>query len=156
MESSRQSLRTGFTLVEVLLALGLFALASAMLVQSATNAIRAYEAVQSNSNQEQMYRFMLRSIIAIEDREEVEDGGDWELPDESAASWEAEIEETEMLDLFRVTIQIEIESNSSQSSSDEPRSFEVYLYRPDWSEAGEREQLLNERRDAWEDRNFGF
>ncbi|WP_309385468.1 type II secretion system protein [Cerasicoccus frondis] len=151
MISSRQHRRNGFTLIEALLAIGLFTLASAMLIQAAYSSIYAYEAVQNNSDKEQYYRYVLRSIIAIEEQDTMEDGGDWNLPDDTLANWEAEIEDADMIDLFRVSIQITLEDE------DEPRSFEVYLYRPDWSSVdGDREGLLNDRREKLEERRDGF
>lgn len=158
MFARRQNHFTGFTLLEVLVSLGLFALASALLVQAALNAVRAYETVQSDSDQEQLFRFALRSIIAIEDREEIEDGGEIELPDDSTVDWEVEIEETEMVDLFQVSIQIELDGgNFGESEEDITRNYQVYLYRPDWqTEDTNREDLLEDRRNNLEDRRAGF
>lgn len=150
--------RRAFTLLETLVALSLFTVASALLVQSALNAVRAVEAVRSDSDQEQLFRFVLRTIMAIEDREAMEDGDDWELPDESTATWEVEIEETEMLDLFRVNVEIELDRGRfGGSGEDITRNYQIFLYRPDWEyEDGNRDQILNDRRDNLEDRRAGF
>lgn len=158
MSKSSRTPPPGFTLIEVLVALALFALASGILVTSALNAVRATEAVRSDSDQEQLFRFMLRSIIAIEDREELEDGGDWKLPDESQADWEAEVEDTEMVDLFKVTIQVNLDrGNFGASDDDVSRSYEVFLYRPDWESVdGNRDNLLEDRRQNLEDRRGNF
>jgi len=157
MPISRNISRRAFTLLEVLVALSLFAVASAMLVQSALNAVRAYELVQPESNREQMFRFVLRTIIATEDREEMEDGGDITLPDDSVANWEAEIEETQLLDLFLVTIEVELDDGFGGSGEEITRSYQVHLYRPDWDyEDGNRDEILEDRRDNLEDRRAGF
>ncbi|MGE9296446.1 MAG: prepilin-type N-terminal cleavage/methylation domain-containing protein [Puniceicoccales bacterium] len=145
----------GFTLLEVLLALGLFAIASAALVQSASDALRAYDVVRTDSEREQMYRYLLRSIVSIEERDEMEDGGDLRLPDDTRADWEAEIEDGEMVDLFRVLITIELESDRFSSGDEEVRTFEVLLFRPDW-QMEDGEGILDDRRKAMEDRRRGI
>ncbi|WP_309397409.1 type II secretion system protein [Cerasicoccus maritimus] len=151
MKTCRQYRRDGFTLIEALLAIGLFTIASAMLIQAAFNSVYAFEAIQSNSDKEQLYRYLLRSIIAIEDQETMEEGGDWQMPDETQANWEVVIEDAEMVDLYRVVISITLEED------DEAREFEVHLYRPDWSSVdGDREQLLNDRAKNLEERRDGY
>lgn len=141
-----------------MLALGLFVIASAMLVQAAFNAIRAYEAVQSDSNHEQLYRFALRTIVAIAEQEEFEDGGEIRLPDDSQVNWEAEIEDTEMVDLFSVKLSLELDGGVGNSSLEaETREYTIYLYRPEWASVdGDRGQLLEDRRQNLEKRRDGY
>jgi len=144
--------RSAFSLIEVLVAVGLFTLASAVLVQSAYDAVRAYETVRPDSQRDQLYRFVLRSILAIQEREEMEDGDEWELPDESRADWEVEIEDGEMLNLFRVMVTIRLQGDRFSSvDDDEERRFEVMLFRPDW-EMEDGAGILDDRRNALEDR----
>jgi len=148
-------LRSAFTLLEVLLALGLFALASAVLVESVRNTLMAYESVRPDSQREQFFRFMLRSIVAIEDRAEMEDGGDWKLPDDSRADWEVEIEDGEMLNLFRANIVITLQADRFGGGEGDERRFEVFLFRPDW-EMEDGAGVREDRQDALEDRRRGF
>lgn len=153
MHAHRQT-ASAFTLLEVLLALALFSIASALLVQSATDALRAFEAVKGNANEEQFYRFVLRQALAVENQEEFEDGNDVLLPDERSAHWEAEVEDAGMVDLYQARITVEIEGDRFSSRDDaEPRVYAVYLYRPQWSAVdGDRADILEDRREAWEDR----
>lgn len=114
MKIARKHSAEGFTLIEFIVAVGLFAMASAILIQSVSDALTAYETVKSNSNREQLFRFAVRTIISIEDREEMEDGGDLEMPEGLNATWEVETEEADMVALYRATITIDLQDNSGR------------------------------------------
>lgn len=138
-----------FSLIEVLVALAIFALAVAVLAQSVSNAIHGLEVVKSDSHKAQLYRFAMRQILQIEDRDEVEDGGSFETPEDGPVDWSAEIEETEILDLFTLTVELKLdEKGGSIFDRDEGYVEKVYVYRPNWSDSADRQALLDDKRTA--------
>lgn len=131
------------------MALAIFALAVAVLAQSVTNAIYGLEVVKSDSHKAQLYRFALRQILRIEDREEVEDGGSFETPEDGPIDWSVEIEDTEILDLFQLTVELSLADEGGSAFERETGHMEsLYVYRPKWSDSIDRESLLTDKRDA--------
>lgn len=131
----------GLTLIEALIALALFSIAGAILIQSCVNALEGIKAVTEQDNRGQVYRFAIRQIVLIADREDVAAGGEMETIDEKKIIWNAEIEETNILDLFKVTLTLTHSDDQvfGKTAAQEGHQEILYLLRPDWSE-----------RDAWE------
>ncbi|WOO40038.1 type II secretion system protein [Rubellicoccus peritrichatus] len=139
----------GFSLIEVLVALAIFALAVAMLSESVKNAMHGLEVVKSDSHKDQLYRFALRQVLLIEERDEVEDGGQVETPEDGPVDWDAEIEDTEILDLFQLTVSMSLADDKPSFSSGEPSRVEkLYVFRPGWSDGVDRSSLLTDKKDA--------
>ena len=136
----------GFSLLEVLVALGIFALAAAVFIQAVDGGMFAIEATRLQEQRTDLHRLMLRTIANLQDREEVEDGGDFTDPDNERVRWQAAIEETDVLDLFRLTVTIEDPALGFTFGDDEPVTYEFYVLRPSWSEEPERTSLLEDKR----------
>lgn len=139
-----------FSLIEVLVALAILAMTIGVLSQAVTNGIRGLEAVQSDSEREQLYRFALRQVLLIEDREEIERGGDFSTPDGASITWNADIQETEVLDLFLLNVTLILPDTTSHSLFQrQPGHIEnVYVFRPDWSDPVDRSSLRTDKKDA--------
>lgn len=151
---------SGFTLVEVLLALGLFVIASGVLAGAIYSGLQAYRGAQSDADIENRYRLVLRQVLSISDRTEFERGGTLRLPDGTVADWDAMIEDdSQLLDLFNVNVTVRLSGNLPSTAAaavpQQERDFHLYLYRATWSDAGDRGRLLDERRRALEDRREG-
>ena len=144
--------RLGFSLMEVLVALAIFAIAIAVLAQAVNNAIRGLELVKHDQHQAQLYRFGLRQILRLEERDEVEDGGKFETPEDGSIDWSAEVEETEILDLFELKVEMSLEGQEVSVFDDKEGVHleTLYVYRPTWSDSLDRESLLQDKQDALE------
>lgn len=150
--------RPGLSLIETLIALAIFVVAGAMLMESCANALRSLDAVKERDNREQLFRFAIRQIILIADRDEFESGGDIKTVDEQEVTWSSSIEETNIVDLFKVELTLAHSEEKSFGSTleEEGRVETLYLLRPDWSDPGDREALLEEKTEALESARSGL
>ena len=133
-----------FSLIEVMLAVALFAVAVTVLSQSFLNGLVPLALFKKQRSVEQDVRFVRRQVLSIKDRKELEEGGEIETATSGLAQWEAEIEQAGVIDLHKVTLTIrfaETEGHKAQTVS-----HTHYLLRPLWSEPDERSELLQERR----------
>lgn len=151
--------RCGFTLMEVLLAITLFVVASGVLAGAIYSGLQAYRGAQSDSVLENRYRLVLRQVLLISERTEFERGGTLRLPDGTQADWDATIEaDSQLLDLFNVNVVVRLSGDlpasatTTAAQSRHERDFNLYLHRANWSDSGDRGRLLEERRRALEDR----
>ena len=129
----------GFSLVEVLVALFVFATVSVVFSQAFFNTLTALEQKAKQTANESALRFVRSQVILEPDLEEFEDGGEIETLDAGIATWQAEVEATEIPHLFQVSLQIEFEG----SEEVEPWTHEesLHLLRPTWSELGDADDL---------------
>jgi type II secretory pathway pseudopilin PulG len=147
-----------FTLIEVVVALGLFAAAGVVFLQAINSGLIAIEATSSDQDKARDIRFVLRHVLSKKDRTALLEGGEVTLPDERVASWEAELEPTQTLDLFRVSVRIngldEAASGPLSAFSIAPQQtppIQVYVFRQGWYEDSRtREQLLEDKQRAHE------
>ncbi len=136
----------GFTLIEVVIAVALFAMAAAVLSSTFVNALLARDRVQSNDIRDADIRAVRMQLLLEANREDAEDGDRYETLNNGEANWRAEIEPTEVVDLFQVFFEIEFSDPHGEQS---PTYSEVlYLLRPTWSEPNERSDLLQEKKEA--------
>lgn len=151
MTSSRPILSNrGFSLIEVLVSLAIFALAAVVLGATYVNVLTSYDAVSRRHAHAQDVQLMRAAVIAEPDRKVVEEGGEMTLPGNRTARWEATVEEADIADLFRVTLHGEIRD----SSRDQPWvQDEVFmLLRPTWSDPALRDKLRQATRERLEKR----
>jgi general secretion pathway protein I len=129
----------GFTLIEVLISLAIFALAAVVLAVSYLNVLGGYQAVGQRQQSEEEWKLIRSVVLSEPDRTKVEAGGQLQLPDNSNVQWKATIESTNVADLFTVTIQ----SQPEFATGNEARVQEqkIMLLRPSWSDPVERNQL---------------
>lgn len=146
----------GFTLLEVLLSLALFTIATGILAGSLYSGLQAYRSARSDTQIENRYRLVLRQVLAISDRETFDGSGEVRLPDGDTADWETTLEQGELLDLFVARVSVRLRGDITAALPDaelaDGRQFELLLYRPDWAEPMERGHLLEDRRTALEKR----
>ena len=138
--------RRGFSLIEVVVAVALFASAAVVLSSAFVNALLARDFGKRNADFAQDVRAVRMQLLLEPNLEDAEDGGRYETFGSGEAEWEAVIEPMEVVDFFRVRLQIEF--------SEPPEGIaptyteELYLLRPTWSEAEDRSDRLAEKRDA--------
>jgi prepilin-type N-terminal cleavage/methylation domain-containing protein len=135
----------GFSLIEVVVAVAIAGIAFFILTQTFFNVLLTLESLEAESDYQKDVRFVRRQVIQIADRDELEDGGEITTLDLGEAQWLAEIEETEIVDLFKVQLEIEFENPEG-----EPILYEeiIFLMRPTWSDPIESSEILAEVRDA--------
>lgn len=135
--------RGGFTLIEVMVALAVFAVAAVALAAAYINVLNAYEVAGRGNVHEENIRFA-RSLLLMEpDREKAEEGGDFETVDGGRVSWRTEIEPTTTADLFQVNFVCEI-SEAGTAPAPAPHRETFFLLRPTWSEGGDSAKLREE------------
>ena len=148
-QNSMRSTASAFTLIEVLVALAVFAAAGTYLTSTFVNALTARERSVSNDAFNADIRAVRLQLLLEPNLEDAEVGGDYPTLNNGEAIWEAEIEPMEVVDLFKVDFSIEF----SAPADDQPDNYRevLYLLRPTWSEADERSDLLQDKRDLLQD-----
>ncbi|MEM1221201.1 MAG: prepilin-type N-terminal cleavage/methylation domain-containing protein [Verrucomicrobiota bacterium] len=136
--------RSGFTLIEVVIAVAIFALAAVQLSSAFTYALLARERSVNNDMQYDDIRAVRMQLLLEPTLEDAEDGDTYETLNNGEATWRAEIEPMEVVDLFQVTLFIKFDEPMEEQSSE--YSEQLYLLRPTWSESDERSQLLEDKK----------
>jgi len=144
----RTTLR-GFTLIEVLVGLGVLALAVVALGAAYANTLGAHAAVARRAVLGSHMDFLREAVLNEPEREKVEQGGDVPLPENRQMRWEAQIEEAPVPDLFKVTITGRI--MGARPGEDEEFTQVLMLLRPTWSDPQRREQIRSEWRASREE-----
>ncbi|MDO8540831.1 MAG: prepilin-type N-terminal cleavage/methylation domain-containing protein [Opitutaceae bacterium] len=133
----------GFTLLEVLMALVIFALAAVMLGSAYVNVLNGYEVAARGLGRDEDVAFARQQVLAEPDRQKVEDGGEFDTADGRRAKWSVEITSTNIADLFNVAFTCEIPNPGRAEPLRVVQNFVVL--RPTWSiDAGERGKLKEE------------
>lgn len=136
LESNRHP--AAFTIVEVLLALMLFALSAVVLGAAYLNVLNSYELVRQKQTVEEDLRFIRSMVLQEPDRDEVERGGEVESLYLGRVTWRTYLEPTPTPDLFHVSIEIDYEGSETEPARQENQEF--YLLRPSWAEPAERDR----------------
>ncbi len=133
-----------FTLIEVLVALTILAIAAVVLGAAYANTLNAHAAIAQRASGGSAMDFLHEQILNEPEREKVEKGGDLSLPDDRRLRWEAKVEEAAVPDLFRVTVTTRVAGGTMKA---EEQATEIFmLLRPTWSDAQRREQLRSDWR----------
>lgn len=137
--------RRAFTLIEVLLALALFAIAGLVLAAAYTNVLNNLEKVRLDQALEDELAMVRAQVLLQPELEEVEEGGEVPTLNYGTARWRATVTPSERIaDLFRVDLEIELEARDPVPARTLTQT--LWLLRPDWSEPTERDNLRAERR----------
>ena len=141
----------GFSLIEVVIAIAIAGIAFFVLTETFFNVLLTLESLESESDYQKDVRFVRREIIQIADRDELEEGGEITTLDLGKAEWRVEVEALDVVDLFRVDLEIEFENPEG-----EPIDYSevLYLLRPTWSDPIESSSILSEARDRIEEQNL--
>jgi len=136
----------GFTLIEVLVGLAIFAGAAVVLGATYVNVLNGYDAVSRRNEHEQDLAFVRNTAVLGEsDRPTVEQGGDLTLPGNRSAHWEAKVVEGTVADLFQVSFHCEIRDPARAQPWVHDETF--MLLRPTWSDPAARDKLRSDARD---------
>ena len=142
-------------LIEVLIALALFALSAVILVDGAFIASRVARNMQDTRELEQDLLWVRSEILKIADYEKFSEGGEIEALSMGTVFWEAEVEMTELLDLYKVVISLEYDGNEDFGIEPGVRDTAMYLFRPTWGKhsdfSSDRTRLKDDRRRKMEE-----
>ncbi|HTZ19805.1 MAG TPA: prepilin-type N-terminal cleavage/methylation domain-containing protein [Opitutaceae bacterium] len=140
-----------FTLVEVLVALSIFALAAVVLGAAYVNVLLSYETAARSTQGDEDVKFARAQLLAIADPKKIEEGGDFDSPGGRRVHWSAQIESTETADLFLVHFLCEINDPATPDTPKIAQDFRVL--RPTWSDPAERDKLRQDARQRIQDLN---
>lgn len=131
--------RRGFTLIEVLVSLAIFALAAVVLSVAYLNIIGSYRTASSHQQSEEDWKLLRAVVLTEADPKKVEEGGRISLPGGRQLTWTAKIEPTEVADLFKLTL--EADAPAAGSTEAWKHQQVLHLLRPGWSDPAERDRL---------------
>jgi len=136
----------GFTLLEVLVALAVFALAAVMLGSGYINVLNAYESARRGHTHEEDISFARAQLLAEPDRNKAEQGDDFDSAGGGRVTWHSKIEPTATADLFQVTFTCEI-AETNVRLRQPPVTETFMLLRPTWSEGIDTSKLRQAAKD---------
>lgn len=132
-----------FTLIEVLVALAIFAMAVVMLGSAYLNVLNSYEVVSRGVQINEDFAFARQQVLDEPDRKKIEEGGEFDTVGGRRARWRAEIESSTLADVYRVTFTCEISDPARPEPDTQTQTF--LLLRPTWVvDPGERGKLKEE------------
>lgn len=123
--------RAGFTLLEVLTALVVFALAAAVLGASYANVMNAYFVTARGMQVNEDFAFARQLVLTEADREKLEQGGEFQTAGNRQVKWSVEITSTQTADLFNVAFTCEVTDPLRAEPAKTVQNF--MLLRPTWS-----------------------
>jgi general secretion pathway protein I len=139
LQRAAVSLRA-FTLVEVLVALCVFAMAVVVLGASYLNVLTSYEVVSRGVQVNEDFGFARELVLREPDPKKLEQGGEFETANGRRARWSAEITSTTIPELFNVAFSCEISNPTSTEPTKQTQQFTVL--RPTWvTDIPERDKL---------------
>lgn len=149
-----QTSRAAFSLIEVVIAVAIFAASASVLMSAFVSALLARDRGVSNDLLNADIQTVRMQLLLEPNLDDAEDGDEYQTLHSGEASWEASIESTEVVDLFQVQLSIRFSDPPEGLPGDYVES--LYLLRPTWSESDERSELLQDKREALEDTRRGF
>ena len=138
--------RSGFSLAEVFISIVLFALVVGVFAETINNSTLAYSKLGGESDDKHFAKSIRAFILKVKSVDEIEEGGEFEVQGKTVY-WKAEVEQTEVLDLFRLEFLARYTENNFNREIEQV----LYLYRPMWSDRDERSRLKDVRLDQYED-----
>jgi general secretion pathway protein I len=142
----------GFTLVEALVSLAIFAMAGLALTSAYVNVLSAQHAVMRRDATASTMQLIRDAMCAEPVRENLERSNDLKLPDDGRAQWKTTITPTTVADLFDVVLEAEITVDRQSEAVKVTENWR--LLRPTWSQPVDRETLRAESRSKLADRTF--
>lgn len=144
----------GFMLLEVLIALALFGMSAVFLVEGVGLVSKEIVNRKNFRDLEGDLVWIRAQVFEQTDYEKMQDGGDIQALTMGEVRWETEIEMTEVLDVFRVSLTLVYDGNDEFEVEGGEKTYVMYLFRPTWSKnsdfATERGRLLDEKRKQME------
>jgi len=135
--------RPAFTLVEVLIALAVFAMAAVVLGSAYLNILNSYTAAARGARLNEDFAFARQLVITEPDRTKLEQGGEFDNAQGRRVRWSVDIASTNEADLFNVAFTCEVQDPSTPEPQKLTQNF--MLLRPTWvTDQAERGKLKEE------------
>ena len=129
-----------FTLVEVLVALVIFAMAAVVLGSSYLNVLNSYQTVSRGVQVNEDFAFARQIVLREPDRQKLEQGGEFESAGGRRAKWSVEITSTLVPNVFNVAFTCELADPTRTEPEKLTQQFTVL--RPTWViDTAERDKL---------------
>ena len=142
--------RAGYLLIEVLVALAIFGLAATYLVSSSFVAARTIRELKDTRERDQDLRWVRSEILSQPDLEKLEDGDEIETLSLGSVRWDSEVELTNVLDVYKVTLHLEYEGGENPEIEPGELTSTAFVLRPTWAQgsrfASDRTRLLDDKR----------
>jgi prepilin-type N-terminal cleavage/methylation domain-containing protein len=122
----------GFMLIEVLIALALFALTAVYLVEGAFIGSRTMLQMKASQEFDHDLLWARSEIFRETNYEKLKEGGELETVNIGEVVWEVEVEMTDIVDLYRVLLNLSWDGNSELEIDAGERDFVMLLLRPVW------------------------
>jgi len=142
----------GFTFIEVLVALAIFAFSGLVLASAYLNVLSAQHAALQRDASAADCRLVREALCAEPALDKVTKWNELELPDERTARWRATVTPTKLADLFDVTLEIELPKADGRKETTVTEACR--LLRPTWSQPGDRETLRADARSRLAKRTY--
>ena len=143
-ESSSELPCRGFTLVEVILAASLFAVAAGILAQSIMNLQTARLKFSESPDGENIRRQVRLHLLQMNQRDRLESGGNFRSVSGERVAWETQIQSTKVVDVFEIKIEMRLQQAGNEANDVMP--MRLHVLRPSWSDPAERSALINQKR----------
>lgn len=136
---SRRS-RKAFSLVEIVVAIAIFATSAGILLAAIGNAYTAQNSLRERDTRHEDRREILRTLLAESenDSDALETVRDYRTPSGDAVEYRAEAEETPQAGLFRIRVSV------SRGGDSEREEFVFYVFRPSWKSRFDNQEILLE------------
>ena len=141
--------RRGFTLIEVLMSLAIFALAAVSLGAAYSNVLMGRLALRQDEQRMDDLARCRAALLETPGFDDVETGGEIHLPGGRNARWKGKIEATAVSDLFAVQLTSEIQAEEGGDYGSEILETRMLL-RPTWSIPSDRQKIRDEARQRLE------
>ncbi len=148
---NRARSRRAFSLLEVVVAVAIFATTVSVLLAAVGNVYAAQSALSRLDDRHADRLEILRTLLSDSenDVDKLETGGDFRTLDGKSVRWRAFAEETPQAGLFRVVAEIEWPGDP------EPETLPFFVFRPDWkAQFDNQEVLLENLREAFPSDRF--
>jgi len=131
-------------MLEVLVALAIFAGGAVMLGATYLNVLNGYAFIEHASDYQNEIKFARAALLAEPDLDTVEKGGEFEATNGRHVAWKATVDPTDTADLFTVAFECEI--NAAELKQPVHTTDTFRLLRPTWSKVDERDKLRSAAR----------
>lgn len=137
-------MKRGFSLIECLVAIGLFGIAVAVLMMSVSNLMHAISPHDESAEMRFRYEYVMRCVREAPTREAIARGGDLTTPDGVAIRWRGRVEPAETADLHRLTVEFTPNTPDMKPAT---TTLHALVLNPKWSDPAERESRLSKQRE---------